>query len=61
MLRKLTSAAKKKEGTLQLKQTAWSALQRVAWKLSDRKYLPWVHKQARLADLGPLSIWSSTL
>lgn len=58
---KTDKCCKKNEGTLQLKQTALSALQRVAWKLRDRKYLPWVHKQARLADLGPLSIQSWTL
>lgn len=48
VLRKLTSAAKKDEGKLQ----------RVAWKLRDRKYLPWVHTQARLLNLDLLSVKS---
>lgn len=62
VLRKLTRAAKnKKEGTLDPKQTAWSALLRVAWKLRDRKYLPWVHTQAKLPHIYPLSVQNQTL
>lgn len=56
VLRTLTRAAKnKKEGTLDPKQTAWSALLWVAWKLRHRKYLPWVYTQAKLPHIYPLS------
>lgn len=58
VLKKLTADKKKKEYTLHLKQTAWSVLQRLGWKLRIRKYLP---TQERLSDLDPLSVQSRAL